>query len=167
MQGLHKLRCSHNALSGAGVPWTTLGLLPALEQLLLDHNTIAAVGPCICQATALRVLDLSHNALTELPPDLGALARLESLDLSRNQLSALPDSLGAVFDGLGGKGWGEGLVGSEGLEVEVRRIRGWVWRDFIKTRCEECQTTRSFATHPLSARPPTRLTPTLPTLATL
>jgi Leucine-rich repeat (LRR) protein len=101
MGGLRRLRCSHNVLESAHVPWAAFGALPQLAHLLLDHNALTSIGAPLCRSASLRVLDVSHNQLADLPAELSALTALEELTLDGNRLRSLPDSMGAMFDQAG------------------------------------------------------------------
>ncbi|RLN86377.1 hypothetical protein BBJ28_00005018 [Nothophytophthora sp. Chile5] len=71
-----------------------VGLLVALEVLLLQHNRLVETPKSLEKCSALVTLDLSYNQLKILSDEIGALTKLETLNLSHNGLQALPEALG-------------------------------------------------------------------------
>jgi Leucine-rich repeat (LRR) protein len=97
LQGLQRLRCSHNVLTVAGVPWDSLQALSQLTQLRLDHNQLASLGSWdMSSSRGLRLLDLSHNHLEALPLSIGQMRSLKELNVSHNALPSLPTEIGML-----------------------------------------------------------------------
>jgi Leucine-rich repeat (LRR) protein len=101
LQGLHRLRCSHNSLDDDGVPWEAVHAMSQLTQLRLDHNRLASLGSWRMTPVSIQLLDLSHNRLKALPPSVGSMARLRELNVSHNALASVPLSLGVPHAPLG------------------------------------------------------------------
>lgn len=122
-RGLTKLRfldCRRNMISD----FTTVCLLPNVETIMADHNTVHALD--LSFGPSLQLLDASHNDITQLtliPGPLGAQpfamvtldishAKLSSLDelalaqltslrtlkVDHNSIRALPDSIGELTE---------------------------------------------------------------------
>ena len=89
---LASLRLDRNLLDG--LPDGLLPSLPALTELCLAGNRLAALPAGVGALSQLRTLDCSDNALAALPPELGDCAALEAVDASGNQLCELPAELG-------------------------------------------------------------------------
>ena len=65
--------------------------LPALADLNLANNQLAALPDCWADVRSLAKLNVSGNQLTTLPPSLGRMAGLKVLIAEENQLSSLPE----------------------------------------------------------------------------
>lgn len=116
LSNLKVLDCRRNNIKELGV----VGLLPALEELLVGNNDVQALD--LSSGSLLKRIDISHNDITQisLAPGpmgqipisltylnvssaklsslddlaLGQLTSLEELILDRNKFRAIPDSLG-------------------------------------------------------------------------
>ncbi len=116
LSNLKVLDCRRNSIKELG----GVGLLPALEELLVGNNDVQALN--LSSGSLLKKIDISHNDITQisLAPGpvgripisltylnvssaklsslddlaLGQLTSLEELILDRNKFRAIPDSLG-------------------------------------------------------------------------
>jgi adenylate cyclase len=116
LSNLKVLDCRRNNIKELGV----VGLLPALEELLVGNNDVQALD--LSSGSLLKKIDISHNDITQISLALGPMgqipisltylnvssAKLSSLDdlalgqltsleeliLDRNKFRAIPDSLG-------------------------------------------------------------------------
>ncbi len=89
-----------NAALNGGIP-TSLGTIPALEQILLYQCALSGTIPItIVNATGLTALNLTSNKLTgSIPTNIGNLTKLTQLWLSNNLLGDnLPASLGNLVN---------------------------------------------------------------------
>jgi Leucine-rich repeat (LRR) protein len=111
---LKKLYVNHNWF--VGVP-TELGLLTALEELVMDKNPINMPLPTELGSigSALKVLHLGGCAFVgNIPSEYGQLVGLESLEMSANQLlDSMPTQLG-------------GLVALTNMDVTQNALTGWI-----------------------------------------
>ncbi|KIK61417.1 hypothetical protein GYMLUDRAFT_166609 [Collybiopsis luxurians FD-317 M1] len=110
---LKHLDCRRNRIGD----FTVIGMLPKLEKLFADHNTLHGIdlrlGPCLMTMnasynkitemrvvpgnsyTALLFLDVSHSELSSIAPlALSSLPSLCQLNLSHNNIKTLPSTLG-------------------------------------------------------------------------
>ncbi len=91
LQQLRDLRLSRNRL-GAGV-FKTLGRLPQLYSLWLDHNQMAELPPEAGHLAQIRYLFLDHNQLSRLPTEIQQMQRLRVIHLNHNQFTEIPAEL--------------------------------------------------------------------------
>lgn len=98
-RALRSLDGSHNLLRALSA--AELGHLPALQELTLRHNRIAALRWGPGGPAGLRALDLSYNRLAAPPPCAGPVLRsLRVLELAGNPLRALPPRAFVCFPAL-------------------------------------------------------------------
>lgn len=89
---LQRLTLKNNRL--ASLPLDVLGRM-RLQGLDLEGNCVAALGEGdLARLPALRQLNLSANGLAALPASIGDCRALEGLTAANNPMTALPDSLG-------------------------------------------------------------------------
>ena len=72
---------------------SSIGLLRNLNTLIADHNLLKELPHSICSCVSLRILSLADNNIRQLPEDLGRLTSLKVMNFSNNILSYLPFSL--------------------------------------------------------------------------